>query len=233
MKRIAFFVEGATECFFIERLLNEVAGRNQIAIEMSSIQGGSSVPKRINQVKAASLSDETKFFALIYDCQGDHQVGSRILEEYRNLQSTGYSTIVGIRDVYPNFARSDTAKLEQGLQKYLPNKDLPVLLILGVMEIEAWFIAETTHFKRISHNLNDATVNESLGLNAATDDISSIEMAANALKAIYLTAGEDYAKPGLNTLAAIDFAEIYLNTSSRFPHLALLVEKLDDFFATS
>ena len=44
MKRIAFFVEGQTEQLFINKLLIEIAGHKNIAINLFQLRGGSSTP---------------------------------------------------------------------------------------------------------------------------------------------------------------------------------------------
>ena len=101
-----------------------------------------------------------KYFVLIVDCSGDGGVKSRILEEYQNLVEYGYKTIVGLRDAPKQ--RADIPRLQQGLPKGVPILPVPVVFVLAIMQIEAWFLAEHTHFSRIDERLTTAQAHEIL-----------------------------------------------------------------------
>src|SRR4030042_5678782 len=103
MNRLAVFVEGYTEAVFVYKLIGEIAPRNNFRIEHWKIRGGKRVPRTLQQVTAASLDTGQEYFVLIIDCGGDRQVKTRILEEHENLTRKGYSRIIGIRDVRPDF----------------------------------------------------------------------------------------------------------------------------------
>ena len=45
MKKIAFFVEGQTEQVFINKLLEEIAGRKNISINIFQLRGGKPLPR--------------------------------------------------------------------------------------------------------------------------------------------------------------------------------------------
>src|SRR3954465_12587270 len=98
MKKMAIFVEGATEMFFAERLVEEIAGKNAIVIEKREIRGGTNARRTTALVSASSPYTGQEFFVLIYDCGSDNAVKTRIIEEYDNLSRSGYVSIVGIRD---------------------------------------------------------------------------------------------------------------------------------------
>ena len=171
MNRLAIFVEGYTEILFVEKLINEIAGKNNVLIDHKKIIGGSKVRRRILTVKAANPDASKKYYILLIDCGGDEQVKSRIIEEHRALTNKGYSKIIGIRDVRPNFTYAEIPKLEASLPKYIKTSLCPVRFILQIMEIEAWFLAETTHFSKISPSITLDTIKSALGFDPENEDM--------------------------------------------------------------
>jgi len=78
-------------------------------------------------------------------CWYSVQINLRKSREYDNLSKKDYSLIIGLRDVHP-ISRADIGKLEAGLPRFVKTKPIPVEFILSVMEVEAWFLAEHSHF---------------------------------------------------------------------------------------
>jgi hypothetical protein len=102
MKRLAIFVEGFTELQFVDKLIEEIAG-DKVLIEHKSISGGSTVKRTIETIKASKPSTGQEYFVLLYNCGNDEIVKERIREEHAGLTQKGYSKIIGIRDVRPQF----------------------------------------------------------------------------------------------------------------------------------
>jgi hypothetical protein len=96
MKRLAIFVEGATQQIFARRALEEIAGRDGIVFEHSSVRGS-----KIGVLLEEAHLDNAQRFVLIYDCGGDGSVKSAILERLGSLQAAGYEMVLGLVDVYP------------------------------------------------------------------------------------------------------------------------------------
>ena len=115
MKKIAFFVEGLTEQLFIEKLLSEVFDNKKIAIEVKKIRGGTKIPISITAISTPTVSQNTNYYILIYDCGGDSNIRSYIQDRRENLIKSGYKKVIGIRDVYPDFSRNEIHKLLYGL----------------------------------------------------------------------------------------------------------------------
>lgn len=230
MKRIAFFVEGRTELNFVHKLVVELAGRNKVSVEARQILGGATVPRQMILLHASGDDDQRSFYVLIYDCGGDHQVKTRIMEEHSGLTAQGYSHIVGVRDVRPSFTLGEIPQLEQGLSSYISLDLAPVTFILSVLEIEAWFLAECSHFQRIESTISVERISQTLGFDPACDDLSNRQTPALDLDACYRLGGQSYQKGGLRTIEALDFAEIFVGLPARIPHLARLVNVLDVFF---
>lgn len=232
MKKIAVFVEGYTELIFIEKLFCEIAGESNVLIEPRKIRGGSTTPRTMRMIRAVKPATDEKYHLLIVDCGGDDLVKSRIQEEQIPLTQAGYSLVIGVRDVRPTFARADIPKLEIGLTKYIKTSLIPVVFILAVMEVEAWFLAEATHFIRLSASFASVDIPTALGFDPGADDLSLRDHPAKDLGEIYRLGGLVYAKrDAALTVDALDFARVYLETSLRFSHLQRLVQSIENFLA--
>ena len=171
MNRLAVFVEGYTEVVFVQKLIEEIAGKNNVLIEHRAIRGGARPGAAMRLITAARPETGEKYYVLIYDCGGDEPVKARILEEHSNLTNKGYSAILGLRNVRPRFTHAEIPKLEADLPKYIKTSLIPVTFILAVMEIEAWFLAETTHYCRIDPAITLEAIRTGLGFDPETDDL--------------------------------------------------------------
>lgn len=231
MKKLAVFVEGQTEQLFLERLITEIAGAHTIDIEKHTLGGGSR--SRASQVHLWTLAPdpEHKHFVLIVNCSTDNKVRSDIQDNYDSLVSSGYSTIIGIRDVYP-INHADINKLRSGLNYRLKTKPIRVVFALGVMEIETWFICEHTHFVRIDPLLTIAYIKATLGFDPSVDDIQLRGIPSNDLNDIYSLIGQRYKKDRHSIqlmLDLLDYEYLYCNVLHRLPDLKTLVESIDAF----
>jgi hypothetical protein len=229
MEKMAFFVEGKTEALLIKNLIEKIATANSFAIEHKKISGGATIPRSIETIEAAVLQGNERYFFLIFDCGGDHQVKTRILEEHARLTASGYKKIVGIRDVYPDFLATEINALRLGLRTYIKTSLAPVEFILSTMEVEAWFLAEINHFKKIDPALTMTSIAAALGFNPSTDDMTARPAPAKDLDACYKLVGKVYEKAGALTLQALDFDHMYLSLGDKVEQLAQLVESIDDF----
>ena len=229
MHKLAIFVEGHSELLFVRRLLQELAGRNNVAIHSQQIVGGKSIPRKSIIIDAAQVAGNERFYILISDCGGDHQVASRIKEEHATLSASGYTKIIGVRDVRPDFSILDIPRLERGLKFGVRTDLISVDFILSVMEIEAWFLSEATHFSRIHPSLTVESIKHSLGFDPQLDDMSGRTAPAKDLNDCYQLAGFTYRKGSAATCDALDYAECYLTLPTRIPHLRRLVDSLDTF----
>lgn len=238
MKKIAFYVEGQTEQFFINTLLIEIAGRKNIQIELQQFQGKGKPSKAIYPKTSAQPTNH-QHTALIFDCKGDGGVKPRILEDAVSLFTQGYSEVVGIRDLYP---LTDIVKLENELQNGTTRngrrltQPLPAnsSILVAIREIEDWFLAECNHYTKINPSLilNSAQIS-TLGFNPLIDDLTTRNTsAASDLKRVYELVGETYNKHKSKverTVECLDYANLYLNVKSRFIKLEVLINKIDSF----
>lgn len=242
MKKIAFFVEGQTEQFFLNKLLIEIAGAKNILVKLQKFKGKGKTPTDdIFPKTLAQGNNKVNHFALIYDCCGDGSVKSRILEEYQDLLADGFSEIIGFRDLFP---LPDLNKLEDRLANGLivngirREAALPTntKIIVAVREIEDWFLAENHHFKEIDPRLTDDFIVSNVPFNPFVDDLTLRTVsAAHDLKSIYKLVNKSYSKnidKVERTVECLDYANIYLNIRIKMVKLNELITKIDDFLSS-
>jgi hypothetical protein len=221
-KKFAVFVEGLTEQEFTIRLLTELAGRHGIEFEVHRQDRG-----------YLSLVDfipheSPVIHVLVANCCNDGQVKSQIKDQYNSLKSAGYSLIVGLRDVYP-FKHNDIADLEKSLLIGLPTGSLPIHLHLAIMEIEAWFLEEITHFPRIDNKITSAELIAS-GFDVNSTCACDLPHPAETLDKIYKSVGKWYNKDKRRrerTINALSYEELYVNTRKRAPSLEKFITSLE------
>lgn len=233
MKRIAFFVEGQTEQIFVNRLIKEILGTQQINIIQKQFRGGVNIPK-VEIVRNSSFSRNPKYEVLIFDCGSDNRVKSEILDNIETLRKNGYEMIVGLRDLYP-LPIDDLEKLEKGL-RFLPNKlknDAHYFdVIIAVHEIEAWFLAETNHLRKIDKRLTGRFIKDKLGFDPYASDPQAREHPAKDLDNIYRLVGKSYTKKYNATTRVVnklDFNNIRFNLRYDINPLDRLLKAMENF----
>lgn len=234
MIKIAVFVEGQTEQLFAERLIEEIAGRNRVSIVKRRAVGKGIVGSRTLLTIEGERGTEARYYAVLIDCGCDNRVGSDIRDNYEKLVESGFSFIIGIRDVYPDFRLADVPKLRTHLNYKLRTVPIQVLFVLGVMEIEAWFLAEHTHFLKLSPLLTLPAIVSAVGFDPSQDDLTLRTHPAEDLNRIYTLAGLSYNKKRwrtLFTLDALDFEVIYLTLRSRIPDLHAFILHIENFLS--
>jgi hypothetical protein len=231
MRRIAFFVEGLTEQLFLIKFIEEVYGKTRIAITSMKGSGGNRSDISFTTITADSITTETEYYILIVDCGGDSNLRSYIMDQRNSLAKNEYSKIIGIRDVYPT-PRSDAHRLKYGLYYELPQNPISIDFVLSVMEIEAWFLSEHTHFRRIDNKLSPSLINQSLSFHPENEDMELREKPAEDLHNTYQLVGKAYNKDRARverTVNAIDYSELYFNTKPQ--SLIQLKTELENFFS--
>jgi len=221
-KKLAVFVEGYTEQEFVIKLLTELAGNQGVLFEVYAQSAG-----RLSFVELRS-NISPHIHVLVANCCTDGQVKTQIIDRYKNLKLAGYDLIVGLRDVYP-FIHADIPQLESNLQIGLPVDTLPIHLHLAVMEIEAWFLEELTHFSRIDNNI---TVTELVanGFDPSQKRAHELPWPTDNLHKIYATAGLAYKKKKnqiARTVNALSYEELYVNTRQKSPSLEKFITSLE------
>lgn len=232
MNKLAIFVEGHTEMLFVEKLLIEAARADQLEIHVLCATGGSSCPFRISTIRSRTSPEATHYIQIV-NCTSDGNVKAYIKERYDTLVQANFQFIIGLRDVYPRNS-SEIGILRQNLAYQIRTAPIEVIFILGVMEIEAWFIAEHTHFNRLDSRLDTNAIVSVIGVNPAEADIQQLINPARDLHRIYQIAGLVYNKKqqtALRTIDRLDYTEIFCNLINRFPDLNRFISTLNRFLA--
>lgn len=230
MRRMAIFVEGYTEVSFTERLIRELAGKRNIAVEAVRISGGSQAPKQYVQLHATGVSPDNSHYFLIYDCRGETQVAARIRQEHESLTKKGYQSILGLRDVRPSYTREKIPELQRMVQFGQRTKLAPLEILFSIMEVEAWFLAEDTHFSRIDQSLNPQRIAAELGFTPGRDDMTERDHPAKDLDDCYRLVGQEYKKGGKLTIPLLDMDYFYAEVKPKIPQLNRFVEVIEEFF---
>lgn len=221
MKRIAFFVEGLTEQYFVEKLIEEVLGKKNLRVEKVKMRGGRKAKPKISRIYSPERNDNAEYYFLIVDCGGETTVASYIKEQRTNLIMKGYVAIFGLLDVRPNFKRDEIDHLKKGLYYKMPTKDILVKFLLSIMEIEAWFLAEENHYKKISPDLTLEKLKTEFDFNPVSDT-ELIDEPSELLDSIYKLAGLRYNKKDnqiRRTVKSLDYENLYFEVCKRVPSL--------------
>lgn len=234
MKRIAIFVEGLTEQILVRRMIETVMEKKGVAIQTVKITGGHNIRLSFTVMQAARVERDTGYYVLIYDCGGETNVKGYLMMQRQSLVNKGYTCIIGLRDVYPNFTREEIPRLRKGLNYRVPQKGALTRIYLAVMETEAWFLGEYTHLRKVSPKLTPEFIQKRLGFNPKTGNMEFLEQPACDLKRVYRLADHDYTKKRskLNSIVAkLDFNFFTHRLANKMQSLGDFVYLLEDFFA--
>jgi hypothetical protein len=98
------------------------------------------------------------------------------------------------------------------------------------MEIEAWFLAETTHYQRVDPAITVAAIKATLGFDPENDDMEQRVMPYKDLGDCYAIGGKTYLKHNAkDTVDALDYALIYMELCKKFRYLRQLITSIDGF----
>jgi hypothetical protein len=221
MKKLAIFVEGRTECVFVETLIGKLISEAKVQFAVFQTAGGSGkTPRRIRVLRQTPPNPAQEFYVQIMESHNDERVGSDIRDRYDELVGRDFVGIIGIRDAYPEVTLAEIPKLRIGFKYRMKTKPVDPLLVLGVMEVEAWFLAEHTHFSRIHKGLTADRICATFGFDPRTDDMQGRACPHDDLNKIYKLEKRAYRKnkkQRSRTIDALDFESIYLGNRSQFP----------------
>lgn len=230
--KLAFFVEGYTEQLLIKELALFNYG-SDLSYTLFNLRGGNKLPVKVRiDEKHEAISGVPKYIIYIYDCGGLSTIRSMITHQRDSLFKNDFQKIIGIRDVHPN-DRTEITKLKMSLPLRVPQKPIPTVFLLCVMETEAWFIAEEHHYLKISNQLTKQFIKDNAGIDLTTIDVESIDLPAQTLNEIYLKAGETYVKstPGAikRTVESLDLFNFYCVLPDKIPSLKSFISEIDNF----
>ena len=187
MRKVAVFVEGLTEQELVVELISALIGVRGANVVLGRQWRGKVV------VEPGSIVPGVDFLVFVIDCSSDEQVKTQIREQYPTLVASGYSSIIGLRDVYP-LTRADIPAIQAALVVGLPRGPVIPEMHLAVMEVEAWFLAESTHFARLHSSLTVPYIVEN-GIDIASTASDAWDHPTVVLHRIYKLAGMSYVSP--------------------------------------
>lgn len=229
---MSIFVEGATEQAFLVKFVKEIAGEHLVEVAEFKISGGSSYPRTLARISAQNKSTGKPYYVQILDCGADHRVASDVRENYASLIKQGFTSIIAVRDVYPVANVADVPTLRSGLHYGIKTSPIRPVFVLGVMEIESWFLGETSHFERLDARLNRTSITGVLGFDPWVIHPETRPKPSDDLAKIYASVGLGYSKKKhqvQRTVNALDYADLYLNTRG-IADLDDLSKELNRFF---
>ena len=98
-----------------------------------------------------------------------------------------------------------------------------MVFILSILEVEAWFLAEHSHFERIDSSITLPAIRYVLRFDPAVDDMQLRLAPAEDMKTCYGLGGKFYAKRDAKvTVDELDYAHIYAGLADKFPDLKQL-----------
>ncbi|MGL4231343.1 MAG: hypothetical protein ACRCWJ_08255 [Casimicrobium sp.] len=197
MRKVAVFVEGLTEQEFVVDVLLALAGKRGIDIELCKQVNG-----RLTNRTVRTTAASPQHFVLVADCSNDDQVLSQIRDQHQSLSAAGFSSIVGLRDAYPSIARNDIERLKKRVSNYLPKGGAVASLHIAVMEVEAWFLGERSHFAKIDPYLTQEKIAQSRPL-VFSQSAEIFETPAAELHSVYQIANKAYISQGRKSLKRI------------------------------
>ncbi|MCH7618672.1 MAG: hypothetical protein IH880_02730 [Candidatus Marinimicrobia bacterium] len=236
MKKIAFFVEGQTEQIFVQSLIEFIAqGKN---VEIFSKRGnlGRKKPRRYMDIDEKKIGTGKDYYVLITNSSSEDSIVSDIRELYQNLVKQGYSAIIGLRDVKPSFERNKIPQLRSGMHSSVSSLEpIAIDFFLSIMEVEAWFLAENTHFLRLSPDLTEERVRGEIGFFPDNNNAESLDDPSGVLTEIYALVGVEYDKSRAVVQRVVDelsFEDIKNIHSAVIPDLGGVVGAADNFLTS-
>jgi len=231
MKKVAIFVEGQTEAIFISEMIRQLFGENKADIV---VQKNQRKHEKII-IDSYTTANNKIYDFLISNCGNDEMVKSKIIDNYEKLLKAGFINIIGLQDLY------NPQRKKKGIDDNIYRKNInigllqiiPTKIYLAIQETEAWFIAEDTHYQKISPTLTIDIVNSITGLDVQKDDTEIIPHPSVILDKIYKTGGRSsgYSKNEyvvINVVSKLDFYNLYFSVRSRNSSLNELLICLDE-----
>lgn len=229
MKKVAIFVEGYTEFYFVERLVEEVAGWGQVRIHLARQHGG-----MLNIIKTTGAPEEVAILTImLVNCCGDGSVKSFILERKSRLIQQGYTYVLGLQDLYPK-TLENLEKFKRGISTGLDDPDIKIEICIAVAEVESWFLNEASHFVKMSQLLTGDFIKSSVGFHPVDDCAeTTVRHPARMLHDIYVLVGEQYKKREdevKRLVELLDYGELYETVRAKSESLDYFFNRVDSFF---
>lgn len=190
MLKLGIFVEGQTELIFLEKFFKEYLGYHKVSIESFKLYG-----KKFIQIRGKTIMSESLLYVQIFNAGNDEKAISALKERCENMVNNGFHYLFVLRDVFPN-KRTEIPIIHTYFDKLFKNSSCKeiVRLILAIMEIESWFLADYNVFSRISPFLSPEYINERIGINLIEQNPEQLDHPSKTINEIFKIIGFRYSK---------------------------------------
>ena len=174
--------------------------------------GKNGEPRKIKVIYKTPEDKEQEFQVQIMESGNDDRVASDLRDTYDELVASGFELIIGIRDVRPGHTLDQVPLLRRASKFRMKTKPVDPLIVLAVLEVEAWFLAEHHHYQKIHPNLDCPRILAAFGFDPATGDMTARAAPNEDLHAIYQLEGLAYRKRGRHierTVSVLNYEYVY------------------------
>ncbi len=204
MIKTAIFVEGQTELIFVREMLLKMFEWQNISIECYTLF----VDHQHHPTEYAFPSTEAAWYFQINNVGNDKGLVTRIKNREKYLWNSGFSRIVGLRDMYSKEYKEikkqniiDPAvnlKFINGYQEQIRNfseRYQDIYFHFAIMETEAWILGFKDIFQKINPDLTNEKIAQELGfnLNEIDPELYFFHPVTN-LQAIFQLSNDSYDK---------------------------------------
>jgi hypothetical protein len=170
MKKVAIFVEGQAEQIFIRNLLYHLINPSKFSFGCLRLQAGIE-----HEVPYPFPNPNAEVHFQIVNVQGDEGVLSAIREREELLFNTGFTRIIGLRDMYSKAYRKRSRRVDSGVTEAftkgandtisrMKNPD-KIRFYFSIMELEAWWLGMYNLFSKIDGRLTPPFIEDKLSYN--------------------------------------------------------------------
>lgn len=245
MKKVAIYVEGKTEMFFVYHLLLNIysSRRSQMAIDCFEVLKDGD----FGSMGCRICNENAKFYFEIINVGGDKKLLSTIINRGAYNEKKGFQKIIGIRDMYSLEYKHKSKIIDQDVsQRFIEQarKEIndrycnpkKIVFIFSIMEIEAWLLAFYKVFERQDKNLSKKEISNILGFDIETENPENKlfhpkknieDIYEHSSKLIKYKEGESVSK-FMSKLKESDITEAKAN--GKISHFFIFLEELDRVF---
>lgn len=203
--KTAIFVEGQTELVFVREYLLKKFDYQNIHIECYTLFTDSN----FHRTEYAFPNENAIYYFQIINVGNDNAVATRILNREKYLWNSGFSRIIGLRDMYSKAYRElvkEVGKIDADLnEEFKKNtkeqitkkaeKPNQIYFTFAIMEVESWVLGFYQCFEKINPMLTVEYIQQHLGFDLETvNPETTFFHPAKTMEQIYELANETYKK---------------------------------------
>jgi len=206
MTKTAIFVEGQTELIFVREFLLKKFDYQNINLNCYTLFTNSD----FNPTDYKFPNPNAKNHFQLINVGNDNAVLSRILKREKHLFDTGFTKIIGLRDMYSKLYREEAknALIDPAInQKFIESHNEQISksensdsihFHFAIMEVESWLLGIRTLLTKIDSKLTNDFIKEQLDIDLKElDPETTFFHPAKTLEDIFALIGQDWKKKGV------------------------------------